>query len=70
MGLSKFFKIEEPYNSFVRIVRGYQSNQNNDLEKSKNKVICTLFKQPLSNKMVYGGIFAENGDIIDLFEFN
>ena len=69
-GYQNFSKVEEPYNSFVRIVRGYQSNQNNDLEKSKNRLVCTLFKQPLSNKMVYGGIFAENGDIIDLFEFN
>ena len=67
-GYQNFSKIEEPYNSFSRIVRGYQSNQNNELELSKNKVLCTLFRQPLTNKRIYGGIFKENGEIEDLFE--
>ena len=67
-GYQNFSKINKPYNSFLRIVRGYQSNKNNELENAKNRVICTLFKQPLSNKMIYGGIFRENGEIIDLFE--
>ncbi len=67
-GYQNFSKISDPYNSFVRIVRGYQSNQNNDLENSKSKVICTLFKQPISNKTIYTGIFSENGDILELFE--
>jgi len=69
-GYQNFSKIDKPYNSFLRIVRGYQSNKNNNLEMSKNKVICTLFKQPLSNEMIYVGTFSENGEILDLFEFD
>ena len=69
-GYQNFSKLHVPYNTFNRIVRGYQSNQSNDLEFSKNKVVCTLFKQPLTNKSVLCGIFSENGEILDLFENN
>ncbi len=69
-GYQNFSKIDNPYNSFVRIVRGYQSNLENELEQSKKRVVCTLFKQPLSNNSVFAGIFDKNGDIIDLFESN
>ena len=44
--------------------------QSNDLEKAKSNVVCTLFKQPFSNRIIYGGIFEENGDIQELFESN
>ena len=68
-GLFKnFSKIDKPYKSFIRIVRGYESIHKNELEQSKNKIVCTLFKQPLSNSSIYAGIFSENGDILDLFE--
>ena len=67
-GYQNFSRINCPYNSFIRIVRGYQSNQNNELENAKNNVICTLFKQPLSNQKIYAGIFRENGEILELFE--
>ena len=67
-GYQNFSKIDKPYTTFIRIVRGYQSNNNNKLEDAKNNVVCTLFKQPLSNKTIYAGIFAENGDILELFE--
>ncbi len=69
-GFQNFSKITKPYNTFNRIVRGYQSNHNNELENSKNKMICTLFKQPLSNKLIYAGIFTGNGEILELFESN
>tara|TARA_A100001011_G_C14319689_1_gene849895 strand:- start:1631 stop:2443 length:813 start_codon:yes stop_codon:yes gene_type:complete len=69
-GYQNFSKINKPYNSFARIVRGYQSNQNNELELSKNKVICTLFRQPLSKGIIFAGIFKENGEILELFESN
>ena len=69
-GYQNFSKLHVPYNTFNRIVRGYQSNQSNDLEFSKNRVVCTLFKQPLSNNRVFAGIFDNNGDILDLFESN
>ncbi len=67
-GYQNFSKIDKPYKSFIRIVRGYESIHNNELEQSKNKIVCTLFKQPLSNNHIYAGIFSENGDILDLFE--
>jgi hypothetical protein len=70
VGLSKFSLINKPYNTFRRIVRGYQSNEHNNLEHSKNRVLCTLFKQPLENKKILAGLFAKNGDILELFESN
>ncbi len=69
-GYQNFSVIDKPYKTFTRIVRGYQSNIKNELELSKNKVICTLFKQPLKNNKVFAGIFSNNGEILDLFESN
>jgi len=67
-GFQNFSTIQEPYNTFLRIVRGYESEHINQSEISKNSIVCTLFKQPLSNKSILCGIFEENGDILDLFE--
>ena len=69
-GFQDFSKIHKPYKSFIKIVRGYESEHSNQLEISKNNVVCTLFKQPLSNKNILCGIFTENGEILDLFENN
>tara|TARA_Y100001970_G_scaffold283016_1_gene397169 strand:+ start:1284 stop:2096 length:813 start_codon:yes stop_codon:yes gene_type:complete len=69
-GYQNFSTLDKPYNSYIRIVRGYQSNKNNELELSKGKIVCTLFKQPLTNKKIYAGIFTEKGEIIELFESN
>ena len=69
-GYQNFSKIQEPYKTFLRIVRGYESKHINNSEISHNNVICTLFKQPLTNKNILCGIFAENGEILDLFENN
>ena len=69
-GYQNFSLINKPYKTFRRIVRGYQSNENNDLKNSKNRILCTLFKQPLENKKILAGLFAKNGDIIELFESN
>tara|TARA_B100000674_G_C37706480_1_gene853091 strand:+ start:71 stop:883 length:813 start_codon:yes stop_codon:yes gene_type:complete len=69
-GFQNFSKITEPYKTFIRIVRGYESKHLNNSKISKNNVVCTLFKQPLSNKSVLCGIFKENGEILDLFENN
>ncbi|MDC6447660.1 hypothetical protein PQZ42_01125 [Alphaproteobacteria bacterium] len=69
-GYQNFSLIEKPYNSFKRIVRGYQSNPNNDLENSKSRVLCTLFRQPLESEKILAGIFSKNGDILELFESN
>ena len=69
-GYQNFSLINKPYNTFKRIVRGYQSNQYNQLENSKNRILCTLFKQPLENKKILAGLFSKNGDILELFESN
>ena len=70
MAYKNFSTIQNPYNTFLRIVRGYESEHLNQSQNSKNNVVCTLFKQPLSNKNVLCGIFTENGEILDLFENN
>ena len=67
-GFQNFSKMQQPYKTFLRIVRGYESEHLIQQEISKNNIVCTLFKQPLSNKCVLCGIFAENGEILDLFE--
>ena len=67
-GFQNFSSIDRPYKTFLRIVRGYESEHLNPQEISKNNIVCTLFKQPLSKKSVVCGIFAENGEILDLFE--
>ena len=67
-GFQNFSLIDRPYKTFLRIVRGYESEHLNQQEISKNNVVCTLFKHPLSNKNVLCGIFTENGEILDLFE--
>ena len=69
-GFQNFSKIQEPYKTFLRIVRGYESKHSNNTEISNDNVVCTLFKQPLSNKAILCGIFSENGEILDLFENN
>ena len=69
-GFQNFSKIQEPYKTFLRIVRGYESKHSNNMEISNDNVVCTLFKQPLSNKAILCGIFSENGEILDLFENN
>ncbi len=67
-GYQNFSLIDQPYNTFKRIVRGYQSNPHNDLENSKNKILCTLFRQPLNDDKILAGIFSKNGEILELFE--
>ncbi len=69
-GYQNFSKINQPYKSFIRIVRGYESKHIKDIKMSKNNVVCTLFKQPLNNKKIFAGLFSENGDILDIFESN
>ena len=67
-GYQNFSTLEKPYKTFIRIVRGYESEHLNKMDISKNNIISTLFKQPISNKSILFGIFEENGEILDLFE--
>ena len=67
-GYQNFSKISKPYGTFMRIVRGYQSNANIELSNAKKNIVCTLFKQPLENNQILAGIFNGDGDILDIFE--
>ena len=69
-GYQNFSYLNKPYNTFVRIVRGYKSSKKNHLENAKLDIVCSLFKQPLSNPKIIVGIFADSGEILDLFESN
>jgi len=67
-GYQNFSKLNKPYNSFIRIVRGYQSAKTNDLANARKNVVCTLYNPPINNTKILGGVFTENGKILDLFE--
>ncbi len=67
-GFQNFSSIEKPYKTFIRIVRGYESEHLNEQDILKHSIVCTLFKQPLTNKSILFGIFGENGEILNLFE--
>ena len=67
-GYQNFSMIQQPYKTFTRIVRGYESEHLKQPAISKTETVCTLFKHPLSNESVLCGIFRENGEILDLFE--
>ena len=68
-GYQNFSNLSNNYGSFSRIVRGYQSSSLNYLKDSKNHIVCSLFEQPLTNSKIITGIFRNNGEIDDLFEF-
>ena len=69
-GYQNFSKLQKPYNTFLKIVRGYESEHNDEQKISNKSIVCTLFKQPLSTKTILCGVFRENGEILDLFENN
>ena len=67
-GYQNFSNLDKPYNTFIRIVRGYKSSENNLIENSKNRIVCSLFHKPLTSSKIIAGIFNDSGDIIDIFE--
>ena len=67
-GYQNFSDLKKPYNTFVKIVRGYKSSTKDQLENSKNRIVCSLFQQPLNSKKIIAGIFTDSGEILDLFE--
>ena len=67
-GYQNFSDLNEPYSTFIRIVRGYKSSKINNFKDAKNKIVCSLFKQPLDDSKIIAGIFKDTGKIIDLFE--
>ena len=69
-GYQNFSNLDHPYNSFVRIVRGYQSSKHNQLQHAKHNIVCSLFQQPLVNPKIIAGLFDDSGNVLDLFESN
>jgi len=67
-GYQNFSNLDRPYNSFVRIVRGYQSSKHNQLQHAKHNIVCSLFQQPLVNHKIIAGLFDDSGNVLDLFE--
>ena len=69
-GYQNFSNLNKPYNSFVRIVRGYKSSNNEEIKDVNKRTVCSLFNQPLNDPKILAGIFNDSGKIIDLFESN
>ena len=67
-GYQNFSKLNKPYNTFIKIVRGYEPSLSNSLENYNNKVVCSLYKPPLKNNKIMAGLFNDSGEILDLFE--
>jgi serine/threonine protein phosphatase 1 len=67
-GYQNFSNLKKPYNTFVRIVRGYKSSRQNELSHSKDNIVCSLFQQPLDSSKIIAGVFNDNAEILDLFE--
>ena len=69
-GYHNFSKLNKPYRSFKKIVRGYEPLLIDKLDNIQKKVVCSLYRGPLSNNKIIGGLFNEYGNILDLFESN
>ena len=67
-GYQNFSKLNKPYNTFTKIVRGYEPSLSNSLQNFKNKVVCSLYRPPLKNNKIIAGLFNDKGEILDLFE--
>jgi hypothetical protein len=67
-GYHNFSKLDQSYGTFVKIVRGYEPKLSENFENIKNKIVCSLYKGPLSNKKITAGLFNDSGDILDIFE--
>ena len=67
-GYQNFSDLKKPYNTFIRIVRGYKSSEKTPIEEAKQNIVCSLFTKPLTNPKIIAGIFNESGEILDLFE--
>jgi len=64
-GYHNFSKINKPYYSFKKIVRGYDPEKTGPL---KDTIVCSLYKGSGFNGRVVAGLFSTVGDIIDIFE--
>ena len=67
-GYQNFSNLNNPYNTFIRIVRGYKSTNNEEIKDVNKRIVCSLFNQPLDNPKILAGIFDNSGKILDIFE--
>ena len=69
-GYHNFSKIEKPYNTFRKIIRGYEPSKINKSHNFREKIVFSLYQGPLSEKKIIAGLFNDSGEIYDLFESN
>jgi len=67
-GYQNFSKLNKPYNSFVKIVRGYEPTMSTNFSNTRNNIVCSLYKAPINNDKIIAGLFDDSGKILDLFE--
>tara|TARA_Y100000590_G_scaffold413154_1_gene508719 strand:+ start:58 stop:870 length:813 start_codon:yes stop_codon:yes gene_type:complete len=67
-GYQNFSNLSDPYNTFIRIVRGYKSSNTEEIKDVNKRIVCSLFNQPLDNPKILAGIFDDSGKILDIFE--
>ena len=67
-GYHNFSKLNKPYRTFRKIVRGYEQSMTNRPSNFRNKTVFSLFQGPLSDKRIMAGLFNDSGEILDLFE--
>ena len=66
-GYHNFSKLDKPYDTFKKIVRGYEPSSNKNLDDIKKNVVCSLYQGPLSNNKIVAGLFNDSAEILDLF---
>ena len=69
-GYHNFSKLNKPYKTFQKIIRGYEPTMPDKTLNIKDKTVFSLYQGPLSDKKVMAGLFSDSGEILDLFESN
>ena len=69
-GYHNFSKLNKPYRTFKKIVRGYEPSVSSRTNNYKEKTVFSLYKGPITDKRVIAGLFDDSGEILDLFETN
>ena len=66
-GYHNFSKLNKPYNTFKKIVRGYEPSLNEDLNDIKKRIVLSLYQGPLLNNKIMAGLFNDSAEILDIF---
>tara|TARA_B100001123_G_scaffold398453_1_gene482528 strand:- start:565 stop:1377 length:813 start_codon:yes stop_codon:yes gene_type:complete len=69
-GYHNFSKLNKPYKTFKKIVRGYDPSITNKIRDFKEKIVFSLYRGPLSEKKVIAGLFNDSAETLDIFESN